>query len=209
MERLLSCFYSLMLRKSDTPLTTAALDCHFSSDWESQLYSDILKLFQNSMVDESVPIGCCRASRIVGRNTHQGLTAGRRTIQAYPPTLISSWGLLFIPRSRIHTFLPPFEQGPASRRWLLPGTSHDRERKYFRRRSRQIERGSPDLTWSNTKHYPPPPPISSTVPAFKYYSGDLPVPPNDFISRLRYLKRKSTMSHTQWNKLKGKPVTLD
>jgi len=182
---------SLMLRKSDTPLITAALDCHFSSDWESQLYNDILKLFQNSMVDESVPVGAVVLLELLGEIHMKGrLLDGERSKLILPPypheDYFSYLVAAFILSYRLLSKDKPVEDGFWERVMTKSGI-------IFVDDVVKLSADLQTLLEVNTKRYPPPP-VSSTDPAFTfYYSGDLPVPPNDFISRLRYLKTKSTM----------------
>ncbi len=182
---------SLMLRKSDTPLIAAALDRQFSSDWELQLYSDILKLFQNSMLDESVPVGTVALLELLSEIYNMGrLLDGEQSKLILPPypheDYFSYFIAAFILSYRLLSKDKPVEDGFWERVMTKSGIIIVDD----------VVKLSVDLQTLlevNTKYYPPPP-ISSTDPAFKfYYSGDLPVPPNDFIPRLRYLKTKSTM----------------
>jgi hypothetical protein len=118
---------------------------------------------------------CCRASRIVGRNTHQGSTAGRRTIQAYPPTYphedyFSYLVAAFILSYRLLSKVKPVEDGFWERVMTESGI-------IFVDDVVKLSVDLQTLLEVNTKHYLPPP-VSSTDPAFKfYYSGDLHVPP--------------------------------
>jgi hypothetical protein len=178
-------------RKSVTPVIEAAIDGHFSSGWESQVYHFMLAILQRSMLDDSVSIGTVVLLDLLGDLNKVGRlmdgSLSRLELAPYPHKDYLSYCVgAFMLAHRLLSREGPYdtlfwEEVLGEDGIVTLGEVDDLENDF-----RQILEDHID-------DYAPPP-IFPDNPAYQYhYAGDVVIRPNPFISRLRYLKMKETM----------------
>lgn len=180
------------LHKSDTPIIAAAIDGHFASEWESQLYQVILKVLQRSMLDESVAVGTVVLLDLLGDLYKMGRFVdgdrSRFVLAPYPEEdYIRYFKGAFMLAFRLLSKNRPIKSGYWERVMLEDDMANATDIVI------NIENDFRRMLEDNVNYYPPLP-ISLRDPAYQFhYAGDLAIPPNAFIPRLRYLRTKSTM----------------
>src|SRR6266545_6828429 len=180
------------LHKSDIPIIAAAIDGHFASEWESQLYKVILRVFQRSMLDESVPIGTVVLLDLLGDLYKKGqFVDGDRSrciLAPYPQEdYIRYFKGAFMLAVRLLSQNKLIKSGYWEQVMREDDMTIDTEIVV------NIENDFRRMLEENINYYPTLP-ISPDDPAYQFhYAGDLAIPPNAFIARLRYLRTKSTM----------------
>lgn len=173
------------LLKSDTPLIVAAIDGHFSSDWECRLYHVIHSVFQNSLLDESVAIGTVVLLNLLGDLYKKGqFVDGERSKLRLPPYPHEDYASYFMGAFMLAYRLLSRNKPVVDGYWkevMGELASEDVS---------NMESNFRTLLEANINYYSPPL-TSPHDPA--YYAEDLTVPSNAFIARLRYLRTKSAM----------------
>jgi hypothetical protein len=168
--------------KKDTPFHTP-----ITSEWESQLYDIILRVFQRSMLDESVTVGMVVLLDLLGDVYRMGkYLAGDRCrldLRSYPHDNYISFAMAaFMLSYRLLSKDRPVKEGfweQVMEDVIAPHKVHRLENKFR------------ELLEENSKRYPPPP-ISPQDRAYQI-PYDPRVPPNPLIHRKPYLRTKWNM----------------
>jgi hypothetical protein len=179
------------LRKSDTPVIAAAIDGHFSSEWESQLYHFIHAIFQKSMLDESVPIGTVVLLDLLGDLHKKGqIVDGDKSKLVLPPFPDKDYFGYFMGAFMLaHRLIS--RRGPRSEVFWEDVIGEDAI--ILLGEVSALENNLRDMLEDNINYYTPPT-ITPDDPAYQFcYTGDILIRPNPFIPRLRYLKTNATM----------------
>jgi len=173
--------------KSDIPVIATAMNRCFTSDWESQMYLIILRVFQRSMLDESVAIGMVvlfdLLSDVYKTGTYFAGDECELILAPYPHNIYISYAMAaFMLSYRLLSKDRPVSEEfweQVMEGFIEPGKVHTLERDFRM------------LLEENSKRYPPPP-ISPQDPAYIFYY-DLNLPPNPLIHRRKYLRAKWAM----------------
>lgn len=176
------------LSKSDAPLIAAAIDGHFSSEWESRLYHEIYSVFANSMLDESVPIGTVVLLDLLSDLYKKGRSVdGERfklVLPSYPhEDYISIFMGAFMLAYRLLSRNKPVKTGYWKQvlgKMYLPASDDVTE----------MENNLRTMLEANINYYSPP---VISLYDHAYCAEDLAIPSNAFIARLRYTGTKSAM----------------
>lgn len=173
--------------KSDIPVIATAMNRDFSSDWESQMYLIILRVFQRSMLDESVAIGMVVLFDLLSDVYRMGMyLAGDECeliLAPYPHNIYISYAMAaFMLSFRLLSKDRPVSEEfweQVMEGFIEPGKVHT------------LERDFRTLLEENSKRYPPSP-ISPQDPAYRFYY-DICLPPNPLIHHSKYLRAKWAM----------------
>jgi hypothetical protein len=179
-------------RKSETPVISAAIDGHFSSGWESQLYRFILAVFQRSMLDESVPIGTVVLLDLLGDLHSDGSIQGWLQFQTrLPPYPHRNYLSYFMGAFMLaHRLLS--REGPRDKLFWEEVIGEDGI--ITLGGVNKLENDFREMLEDNINYYPPPP-ISPDDPAYQLLSLWRRSHPSQPFHHLAYAtsKRKRTM----------------